>query len=97
MKAAAPAIRSVKMITLKPLVIPLNRGRTENSPLAAMEMTTRPAINLSFLAGGMMIARNMPYRETLSALTAQAGIILPKRTPRTVPVVQPATEMTVMP
>lgn len=59
-KAAAPAIRSVRMITLKPPEIVLRTGSNENNPLAVIEITTRPAMNLSFLEGGIMIARNIP-------------------------------------
>ena len=44
------------MMTLKPPEIFLSTGRTENNPLAAIEITTRPAMKRSFLDGGMMMS-----------------------------------------
>ena len=62
-----------------------------------MEMTTSAAMTRFSLAGGMMIARNMPYRPTLSALTMFAGSTLPMTTPRYVPSDQPGSAMAITP
>ena len=44
-----------------------------------------------------MIARNIPYKATLKALTTRSGRILPAMTPRTVPVAQKGMEVTMAP
>ena len=49
--------------------------------------TTPPTIRLAF-AAGMMMAMNMPYRATLSALTRDTGRTLPATTPMAVPKAQ---------
>ena len=50
----------VSIVTLKPSDSPDTTGRTVNNVLAAMQIMIRPARKRSFLAGGIMIARNMP-------------------------------------
>ena len=51
---------SVRMIILKPDDISLSPGSLVNTKLASMDITTRMPMNLSFFAGGMIIARNIP-------------------------------------
>ena len=58
--AAIPAMRMVRMMTLKPEEMPLVRGRTLNTQLAAIDMATSAPIKWFSFEGGMMIARNMP-------------------------------------
>ena len=60
MAAAAPAMSSVRMITLKPEEMPLVRGSTLKIQLTAMDTATRIPIKRFFFAGGMMMARNIP-------------------------------------
>ena len=48
-----------------------------------------PAMTLSLRAGGMMMAKNMPNRATLRALTARAGKISPAKMPMAVPTLHP--------
>ena len=50
--------------------------------LDAIATSTSTAITRYFLAGGMMIATNKPYRLTLSALTSRAGSTSPITTPK---------------
>ena len=52
----------------------------------AIVHATRPATTRLFRAGGMMIARNMPYSATLKALTARSGSRFPAIIPRAVPI-----------
>ena len=56
-------------------------GRQEAKKLNKKASVIRTATTLSFLAGGMMIARNIPNKETLRALTIRAGSIFPAVTP----------------
>ena len=53
--------------------------------LKAKLIATNAATILLFLAGGMMMAKNMPYRATLSALTARSGSAFPAKMPQAVP------------
>ena len=46
--------------------------------LIIIDIATTQATILFFLAGGMMIAINIPYSPTLSALTMLAGSMFPK-------------------
>ena len=50
--------------------------------LIIIDIATTQATILFFLAGGMMIAINIPYSPTLSALTMLAGSMFPKSTPK---------------
>ena len=52
--------------------------------LAAMEIKTMVPMILLSCAGGIMIAINIPYNATLSALTIRSGRIFPDTTPRKV-------------
>ena len=54
-----------------------------------MEIKTMVPMILLSCAGGIMIAINIPYNATLSALTIRSGRIFPDTTPRKVPSVQP--------
>ena len=45
----------------------------------------------------MMIARNMPNRETLNALTTRAGMIFPAMIPQAVPVAQQGMAVSMAP
>ena len=45
------------------------RGSFDAAKLRIKQTVTRPAIILSYRAGGMITARNIPKRATLSALT----------------------------
>ena len=56
-----------------------------------------PAMTLFFLAGGMIMARNMPYRPTFGALTTFEGRTFPLRTPRQVPSAQPGAAVRITP
>ena len=56
--------------------------------LAVKLITTRTPTILFFFAGGMIIAKNIPYKETLSAPTTISGNIFPTMIPRAVPVHQ---------
>ena len=66
-----------------------NRGRRLTAKLAAMLASTTPSTTRLCRAGGMMMARNMPYNPTERALTSRAGSTLPITTPRPVPMAQP--------
>ncbi len=48
-------------------------GRLAKAKLAAIDTATTPATILLFLAGGIMMAMNIPYSPTLKALTTFAG------------------------
>ena len=80
-----------------PAETPANSGRYANAQLATIASSTTPAITRLFFAGGTMIARNMPYRPTLSALTTFAGSTLPSATPKYVPSDQPGSAMVITP
>ena len=82
-------------MTRKPEEIVRRTGAAVKTQLAAMESATRQPMKRLCFAGGMMMARNIPYRATLSALIALAGRILPTTTPSTVPRHQPETETAV--
>ena len=56
--------------------------------LLMKQMMMRIAMCLFLLAGGMMIARNMPYSATDKAETILIGRMLPIRMPRAVPIAQ---------
>ena len=64
-------------------------GRQEAKKLNKKASVIRTATTLSFLAGGMMIERNIQNKETIRALTIRAGSIFPAVTPRAVPTAQP--------
>ena len=72
-------------------------GKTDMARLAAIEMATKPAMTLFLRPGGMIIAKNMPYRPTPSALTTWCGRILPTAMPTAVPMVQAGMEIAIMP
>ena len=63
-------------------------GRTEARPLHTKQSTTIPKITLFFLAGGIKMARNIPYKATLKALTRRSGSRFPAMAPRAVPTAQ---------
>ena len=50
-----------------------------------------------FRAGGMMIAKNMPYSATLSALTTRSGSALPAIMPSAVPTAHPGAASKIAP
>ena len=85
----ADAITTVRMMVRVPSESVLTSGRTEQSPLAAKLTSTQAQTTLLFLAGGTMMARNMPNSATDSALTTRAGRVLPAVTPSAVPMAQP--------
>ena len=71
------------------VLLPCERSDITGSFPAAREqakltMTAAPTA-LSFLEGGMMTARNIPKRATLSALTILAGSMFPIEMPSAVP------------
>ena len=63
-------------------------GRYRHRKLSPKLTATSPATTRLFLAGGMMMAKNIPYSATLRALTARSGRALPARMPRAVPQAQ---------
>ena len=65
---------------------PAGAGKSTAAKLAAKLMMTSTRIIRSFLAGGMITARNMPKRATLRALTRRTGIRLPTSMPSAVPI-----------
>ena len=73
---------TVRMIVRMPELIPEMTGRLAKAKLAAIDTATTPATILLFLAGGIMMAMNIPYSPTLKALTTFAGRIFPINTPR---------------
>ena len=87
--AAISDIATVSMIILVPDAMPESKDAYVNIKLAVMEIITSSAMILFCLAGGMMIARNIPYNPTLKALTILAGRAFPRITPRQVPITQP--------
>lgn len=66
--AAAPAIRMVSRMILKPDDRPASRGTWANTRLKAMEARMTPVRILLVLAGGITTARNIPYSATFRAL-----------------------------
>ena len=62
-------------------------SRYEDRKLRIISMV----IALSFLAGGMMIARNMPYKATDNAETTLSGRMFPIMIPKAVPDAQHGT------
>ena len=95
--AAAAEIATVRMMTRVPGETDESTGRYANAQLAAIAMTISARITRFSLAGGTMIARNMPYRPTLSALTMFAGSTLPITTPKYVPSDQPGSAIAITP
>ena len=86
---AAPAdISTVRMIVLVPSDISFTKGIYVATKLAIKQNTTRPHTTLSFLACGIITAKNIPYRATLKALTKRSGSRLPAITPSAVPIDQ---------
>ena len=63
-------------------------GRQPQAKLRAKLSITSTATTLFFRAGGMIMARNMPYRATLRALTTRTGSRLPAMMPSAVPMAQ---------
>ena len=72
-------------------------GARAKMKLSSMDTATSRRTIRSFRAGGMMMARNMPYRSTPSALTTFAGRMLPTTTPRQVPRAQKLSAHTASP
>ena len=70
---------------------------TVKRKLAPKERQTSPASTRFSLHGGMMTARNIPYRATLSELTRIGGSVLPAETPRNVPTAQPGAAARIIP
>ena len=86
--AAAAAMITVSRIVRIPSDMFDTPGRYAAAKLAPKHTIMIPAIRLFFLAGGMITARNIPYRATLNALTSRKGRILPAIVPSAVPSAQ---------
>ena len=95
--AHIPAINTVKIIILKPDEISLRTGVISKSRLDIIDAIISPRITLFFLAGGMIIAINIPYKATPNALKTLAGRMLPDSAPRNVPKVHPGTATQIAP
>ena len=82
-------IKTVRIITLVPLDIELMS--LSKMKLIIKLTNTIPNTTLSFLAAGIIIARNIPNNVTAKAETKRAGRILPAIIPKDVPNAQPGT------
>ena len=76
---------TVSTMVRVPSLMALTPGRTLHRKLAAKLMPTNAATTRFCRAGGIMIAKNIPYSATLSALTMRSGSALPARMPSAVP------------
>ena len=92
---ASPAINIVNMIVRVPAEILSNIY--EAIKLKMKLTATVKAIVLSLLAGGIITARNIPYKATLKALMAEVGNILPAIIPKAVPIDQPGKATNIAP
>ena len=94
---AADDISTVNMIVLVPLDIPERYGNVANIKLAIKLNITKKNIILFFLAGGIIIAINIPYNATLSALNISVDRIFPAAIPAAVPVAHPGIAIATAP
>ena len=72
-------------------------GVTEKSVLKTIEIIIIPKRTLFSLAGGTIIAINIPYSATPKALNALIGKILPESAPKNVPLTQPMRDIRIRP
>ena len=86
--AANPESKTVRMIVRMLAERFANHEIWLAPKLHAKLMKINPQITLFVRAGGMMIAKNIPYNATLRALTTDAGRILPAIIPTAVPLAQ---------
>ena len=86
--AAAAEMATVKIMVRVPPDNAEMPGRYSQVKLSTKLMTTSAATMRFLRAGGMMIAKNIPYSATLSALTTRSGSALPAIMPSAVPMAQ---------
>ena len=95
--AATVEITSVKRMIL---VLSVNEDKIGSIAADALRKKltmTRMAMVGFFFAGGIITARNIPYKDTLKALTIRSGKIFPIRIPSEVPIAQRGTEAVAAP
>ena len=80
--AAAPAIAMVRRMVMVPLEMEVKSGSLAAAKLAAKLKAMHAARIRLLFAGGIIMARNMPYKATLSALTIRTGRTLPATMPQ---------------
>ncbi len=95
--AAAREIATVTIITLIPWGMDFKTGATENTRLNIAEIMMTPATTLFSFAGGIIIAKNIPYSPTPRALTSLKGRIFPIITPKKVPKAHPGIDTLIAP
>ena len=95
--AAAAATRTVTIMIRIPPERLLIRGAYVKTAEISIPAMTVIRTGLDSLAGGMMIAMNIPYSAIPSALISLCGRISPAAAPVTVPETHPKTEMIVAP
>ena len=81
MSAAAAEITTVRIIVFVPEEMAEKICIFENAKLAAKLTSIRPSIIRLPLAGGTMIARNIPKSATERALTIRSGRTPPEKHP----------------
>ena len=82
---------------LNPDEIVFKTGVTAAIRLHTMDTRITPDRIRFPLAGGIMTARNMPYKATFKALKIRGGRKSPETAPRSVPRVHPGTAAAIRP
>ena len=95
--AAEADMAIVRMIVLVPEEIPEKIEALLAIKLKAKLMPISPIMILFLRAGGKIIAKNIPYRATLNALTTLIGRMLPAIIPAAVPNAQAGDATTIAP
>ena len=95
--AAAPESSTVSRMIRVPEERLETSGSLLHAKLNAMDRRTSTRTTVFLLAGGMIMARNIPYKSTPRADTTLAGSTLPMITPRQVPKAQNPKALTARP